>query len=110
MPEENSGTNLIWFLTGAALGASVALLLAPQPGKETREMVKRRALDGREAIARGGREALDRGRDLYEKGKELADEAGSALERGRERGKEVISKVRARVSPGDSGDAAEGSV
>jgi gas vesicle protein len=106
MSEDHSGTNLIWFLTGAALGASVALLLAPQPGKETRELVKRRALDGREALARGGRDALDRGRDLYEKGKGLADEAGGAIERGRERGKEVISKVRARVTPEDSAEAA----
>ena len=81
MSEDHSGTNLIWFLTGAALGASVALLLAPQPGRETRELVKRRALEGRDALARGGRDALERGRDLYEKGKELADEAG---ERGRE--------------------------
>ncbi len=106
MSEDHSGTNLIWFLTGAALGASVALLLAPQPGKETREFVKRRAVDGREALARGGRDALDRGRDLYEKGKELADEAGGAIERGRERGKDVISKVRARVTPEDSGETA----
>jgi gas vesicle protein len=88
----------------------VALLLAPQPGKETREMVKRRALDGRDALARSGREALERGRDLYERGKDLADEAGNVLERGRERGKEVISKVRARVSPEDSGETLEGSV
>jgi len=96
MAEDHSGTNLIWFLTGAALGASVALLLAPQPGSETRELVKRRALEGREALNRGGREAIDRGRDLYERGKELADEAG-------ERGREVVSKVKARVRPSEDG-------
>ena len=94
MSEDHSGTNLIWFLTGAALGASVALLLAPQPGSETRDLVKRRALEGRDALARGGRDALERGRDLYEKGKELADEAG-------ERGREVVSKVKARVRPSE---------
>ena len=100
MSEDHSGTNLIWFLTGAALGASVALLLAPQPGSETRELVKRRALEGRDALARGGRDALERGRDLYEKGKELADEAG-------ERGREVVSKVKARVRRERDAEGAE---
>lgn len=102
MSDEQNGTNIVWFLTGAALGASVALLLAPQTGTETREIVKRRALEGREVLARGGRDAVERGRDLYEKGKELADEAGSVVERG----KEVVSKVKARVRPGDGDEAA----
>lgn len=101
MSDEQNGTNIVWFLTGAALGASVALLLAPQTGTETRQIVKRRALEGREVLARSGRDAVERGRELYEKGKELADEAGSVVERG----KEVVSKVKARVRPGD--EAAE---
>ena len=102
MSDEHSGTNVVWFLTGAALGASIALLLAPQTGTETRRLVKRRAVEGRSALMRGGREAYEHGRELYEKGKELADEAGGVVERG----KEVVSRVTTRVRPATGSDEA----
>jgi len=104
MSDDNNGTNIVWFLTGAALGASVALLLAPQSGSQTRDFVKRRALEGRDRLQEGGRQAVERGRELYERGKELADEAGGVLERG----KEVVSRVKARVRPGEGEEAVEG--
>ena len=104
MLDEHSGTNVVWFLTGAALGASIALLLTPQTGSETRRLVKRRAVEGRSALMRGGREAYEQGRELYERGKELADEAGSVVDRG----KEVFSKVKTQVRPAkSSGETAE---
>ena len=102
MSDEHSGTNVVWFLTGAALGASIALLLAPHTGTETRRLVKRRAVEGRSALMRGGREAYEHGRELYERGKDLADEAGGVVERG----KEVVSKVKARVRPAKGSDEA----
>lgn len=102
MSDEHSGTNVVWFLTGAALGASIALLLAPQTGTETRRLVKRRAVEGRSALMRGGREAYEHGRELYERGKELADEASGVVERG----KEAVSKVATRVRPAKGSDEA----
>jgi gas vesicle protein len=75
MEDESTGTNFIWFLTGAALGAAIALLLAPQEGRETRDQVRRRVLEGRETLTKTGKEAYEKGRELYERGKELADDA-----------------------------------
>ncbi len=41
MSSDNSGVSgLLGFLTGAAIGAGLALLFAPQSGKETREQIK----------------------------------------------------------------------
>ena len=38
---ENTGSKMFFsFLTGAALGAGLALLFAPQSGKETRKQIK----------------------------------------------------------------------
>lgn len=37
---DSKGTNLLWFLTGAVIGAGVALLYAPQSGFETRRKIK----------------------------------------------------------------------
>jgi gas vesicle protein len=58
------------------VGATVALLFAPQSGERTRRLLTRKADEGREAV-------LDRGREIYDKGKELADEAADLFERGK---------------------------
>jgi gas vesicle protein len=74
---------LVWFLTGAALGAAVALLYAPQSGQDTRRYLGKKARKGREAIGDVSREALDKGRELYQKGRKMADDAADLFERGR---------------------------
>ena len=73
----------VWFLAGAAIGATVALLYAPQSGEDTRRYLGKKARQGREALSDAGREALEKGRDLYDKGRRVADDAADLLERGR---------------------------
>ena len=80
---ENNGTKVIWFLTGAAIGAAVALLYAPHSGRDPRKYIRKRAEAGREALADAGHEVLDKGREYYDKGRKIAEEAGELLERGR---------------------------
>ncbi len=75
---------LVWFIAGAAIGASIALLYAPASGIDTRRKLKRSAEEGRAKLVDSGKEMLDRGRDIYEKGKKIADEAADIFERGRE--------------------------
>lgn len=80
---QNNGGSLLWFVAGAAIGATVALLYAPQSGKETRRIIKRKTREGREALADSSRDLMDKGRELYEKGLRVADEAAEMIERGR---------------------------
>jgi gas vesicle protein len=75
--------NFVWFVAGAAIGATVALLYAPHSGRETRRIVKRKAREGGEALSDTSRDLWDKGRDLYEKGLKVADEAAEMIERGR---------------------------
>ena len=82
MAQNNSGS-LVWFVAGAAVGAAIALLYAPQSGEKTRRMIGKRTRERRDAIVEGGRELLDKGRDLYEKGRRVADDAAELFERGR---------------------------
>ena len=42
MQQDNSN-NFLWFVTGATIGAGVALLVAPQGGERTRLLVRRGA-------------------------------------------------------------------
>jgi gas vesicle protein len=83
MASENDDNKLVWFLTGAAIGAAVALLYAPKSGRDTRRYLRKRADEGREALADAGKEIRDRSREIYDKGREIAEEAGELLERGR---------------------------
>ena len=46
-----SGTVLLAFVAGAAVGAAVALLFAPASGSETRAYVNRRAREARDRAA-----------------------------------------------------------
>ena len=94
MAQEDTGTCLAWFLLGATLGAVGALLLAPQSGSETRDIVRQRALEGRDALSKTGRQVYERGREAYERGKELADDASELYEKGRD----VVSRVKRTVT------------
>ena len=62
------GTIVLAFALGAVAGAALALLFAPATGRETREMVNRRAREAsdraREA-ARQGREEFNRQRENF---------------------------------------------
>lgn len=81
--ENQDSSPVVWFLAGAAVGATVALLFAPQSGAETRQRIKAKASEGRESIGDTGRDLAGKGRDLFEKGKRLADEAAEIFDRGR---------------------------
>jgi len=82
MAQDNGG-KLIWFVAGAAIGATIALLYAPQDGEATRRYLGKRARKSGEAIADASRDLLDKGRDLYDQGRRVADEAADLFERGR---------------------------
>jgi len=75
--------NFVWFIAGAAIGATVALLYAPQSGRDTRRIIKKKTREARETIAEQGGDLWEKGRELYEKGLRVADDAAEMIERGR---------------------------
>lgn len=80
-----AGSILLAFILGAVSGAAVALLYAPQSGRETRELLGEKANEARARAA----EAAARGRDAINQGR---DTLNTALERGRE----AYQQARAR--------------
>ncbi len=56
---------IVPFLVGGVVGAGLALLFAPKPGKEMRHDVKRFATTAKDQVAL----AIDKGKELYEDGK-----------------------------------------
>ena len=66
-----SGAFWAGILTGAVIGAAVALIYAPRPGEETRETVSQGVRSFADAAKQRGRAMLRRG-----KGEEAAGQAG----------------------------------
>ena len=66
-------------LTGMAVGATVAVLFAPESGAKTRKRLRKYASRTAEDLWEQGQEAIetaaDRGREYFEAGKERAREA-----------------------------------
>jgi gas vesicle protein len=76
MSDETRGAGFLFgLLVGAVMGASFAMLLAPQSGEETREMLREKA----DVARRRARELADNFKDdaeeWVEKGKKYVDEA-----------------------------------
>lgn len=73
MSEEDrgSGYGLTMLFIGLAAGALIALLLAPQTGKQMRKTIRRRYEDARDTVE----DLSDQASDWIDKGSELADKA-----------------------------------
>ncbi len=72
-----AGSILLAFILGAVSGAAVALLYAPQSGRETRDFLNEKAREGRDRAAA----AAEKGRDILNQGRETLS---TAIDRGRE--------------------------
>lgn len=86
------------FLTGALVGATVALLLAPQSGRESREQLRgyaRRAEEGTRELAEKAGEVVDR---AVEKSREFLEEKKSVLTEAFEAGREAMRRERERLT------------
>jgi gas vesicle protein len=96
----NSGTVTVaalTFLAGAAVGAGLALLLAPRPGADTRRALKT-SLDEAQASIET---SLDRGLALFE---EARTRLGEALEAGKEAARRETARLRREWAQAPRGD------
>lgn len=110
--EENrysTGTVMASFLLGGMVGAGLALLLAPQSGRETREKIKNLAEEMKEKSSTLAKEARDKaihsleeGKDALthalEHGKETVAETKGMIAAAYEAGKEAMEKERKRLT------------
>jgi gas vesicle protein len=80
---KNFGAFVMGFIVGSLSGAIVSLLLAPQTGEETRQIIKDRAI-----------ELKDKGQSTFEETKKKAEEAyKEALSKGAQKGEETLETV-----------------
>jgi len=96
--EEKGGNGVGSFLLGAAIGAGIALLLAPQSGAETRRDLKRKARQVSDAAKDAADELSDNVVDRYEKAKRTVgvklDSARQAIDLKKHQATEAIRAGR----------------
>ena len=81
--DDASSNRLAWFVTGALIGATVALLYAPKSGKHTRQYISGRAQQGRDAVSGTSRDLVDTSRELFERGRKVVEDAADLFDRAR---------------------------
>ncbi|MGA2113320.1 MAG: YtxH domain-containing protein [Bryobacteraceae bacterium] len=82
-PEDAGVSKLGWFITGAAIGAGIALLYAPKSGKDTRRYISNQTEKGRQMVTDTSKEVADASREMFERGRKLVEDAADLFERGR---------------------------
>ena len=81
---QDDGTNrLAWFLTGAIIGATVAVLYAPKAGKDTRQFIADKTQQGRQAVSETSKDIAEASREMFERGRKLVEDAAELFDRGR---------------------------
>jgi len=78
------GTNRIaWFITGALVGATVAILYAPKSGQHTRQFITDKTQQGKEALAGTSKDIADTSRDMFDRGRKVVEDAAELFDRAR---------------------------
>ena len=81
--EFNTASSIAWFLTGAFIGAAVALLYAPKSGKDTRKYLADKVQQSKDAVSDSSLSIVDASKDMFDRGRQLVDDAADLFERGR---------------------------
>jgi len=83
MEEQEESNTLVWFLAGAVVGVSIAMLYAPQSGRDTRQFISDKTQQTKDAVGDSSRDLLDAGRDMFERGRRLVEDAADLFDRGK---------------------------
>jgi gas vesicle protein len=80
---EEGSNRLAWFITGAIVGVTVALLYAPKSGKHTRQLISEKTQQGKEAVTDAGNQVADASRDMFDRGRKVVEDAADLFDRAR---------------------------
>ena len=78
------GTNRIaWFITGALVGATVAILYAPKSGHHTRRFISDKTQQGKDALTETSKDIADTSREMFDRGRKVVEDAAELFDRAR---------------------------
>jgi gas vesicle protein len=94
---DNVGSKISFFLVGLGIGALVGILFAPQSGEETRELLSKKADEGREYAQRKAKELRERAEDLVEQSKQVVARQKESLTAAVDAGREAYQREKAKA-------------
>ncbi len=102
MAQEENGYGvasvLFSFFLGGLIGAGIALLAAPKPGRETRQKIKELAEEAKEKAESYIEQVKSKATTTVEKGKEFLDGTKSVISTAVEAGKEAYEKEKEKIT------------
>jgi gas vesicle protein len=101
MREENgysAGSVFLSFLLGGIVGAALALLLAPESGRETRRRIRDFTDDVKDKVKDYSEDVKGKVTSTIDKSRELYEEKKAAIAKAVEAGKEAYEKEKARLT------------
>ena len=97
MNKDNFGSNLVFFLLGAATGAAVALLYAPQDGESTRRLIADKSGEYRDKASDVASNVAQTAKDKWG---QVSDQAQTALSRGQSKANDLIDTAADKAHSG----------
>jgi len=94
MSDSCSGEKTLFFLVGAAIGAAVALLMAPRSGAETRKLIATRARESADVVANKSKTMADAASIYLDRGKEALHQQREQLSAAFEAGKHAYMEEK----------------
>ena len=94
----STGSIFLSFLLGGVVGAAVALLLAPESGRETRHKIKEFAGDMKDKVRDYADDVTGKVTSTVEKGKGFYEEKKSSIAKAVEAGRDAYEKEKERLS------------
>ena len=95
MSDEGRGAEfLAGVIIGGLIGAAVGLLLAPQPGDETRAQLREKGIELRERVAELSEEARKKAEELHEEGRTAIEEQTARVKEAIDEGKKAATKKK----------------
>ena len=97
MNKDNFGSNLVFFLLGAATGAAVALLYAPQDGESTRRLIVDKSSEYRDKASDVASNVAQTAKDKWE---QVSDQAQNVINKGQSKANDAIDSVADKAHAG----------
>lgn len=96
--DSRAAEKALFFTLGAFIGATIALLLAPRSGEETRKLIVTKAREGADLVSTRSRNVAEKTQQYLDRGKEVLqaqkEQLAAALEAGKQAYREEKDKAK----------------
>jgi len=97
MSSDNLGSNLVYFLLGAATGAAIALLYAPQEGEETRRIIGEKASEYKDKASDLTTNVTQQAKDKFSQASDKISQVTSQVS---DKAQDLLSRGQSAVNDG----------